>query len=81
MTSIILVFQQVYLKTKKTDRSRYEYFLPSVSFERNIYNNKELGLINLLSNAYVKNVEVDQTTKMLVNDFNWKSRPLSNIRV
>ena len=65
---------------KKTDRSRYEYFLPSVSFERNIYNNKELGLINLLSNAYIKNVEVDQTTKMLVNDFNWKSRPLSNIR-
>ena len=51
-----------------------------MSFERNIYNDKKLGLVKLLSSAYVKNVEVDQTTKMWVNDFNWKSKPLSNIK-
>ena len=70
----------VFEDLKKNDRSRYEYFLPSVSFERNIYNDKEFGLINLLSSAYVKNVEIDQTTKMWVNDFNWKSKPLRNIK-
>ncbi|OUW49089.1 MAG: hypothetical protein CBD56_01290 [Candidatus Pelagibacter sp. TMED196] len=78
-TNYLGVSASVFEDLKKTDRSKYEYFLPSVSFERNIYNDKKLGLINLLSSAYVKNVEVDQTTKMWVNDFNWKSRPLSNI--
>ena len=51
-----------------------------MSFERSLYDDKKIGLINLLSNAYIKNVEVDQTTKMIVNDFNWKSRPFSNFR-
>ncbi len=78
-TNYLGLSASVYEDLKKTDRSRYEYFLPSVLFERNIYNDNKLGLINLLSSAYVKNVEVDQTTKMWVNDFNWKSRSLSNI--
>ena len=78
-TNYLGLSASVFEDLKKTDRSKYEYFLPSVSFERNIYNDKKLGLINLLSSAYVKNVEVDQTTKMWVNDFNWKSKPLSNI--
>ena len=79
-TNYIGLSASVFENLKKKDRNRYEYFLPSVTFERNIYNDKKLGLINILSSAYVKNVEVDQTTKMLVNDFNWKSKPLSNIR-
>ena len=79
-TNYLGLSASVFEDLKKTDRSRYEYFLPSVSFERSIFNDKKLGLVNLLSNAYVKNVEVDQTTKMWVNDFNWKSKPLSNIK-
>ena len=58
MTKLSWSFSSIFEDLKKTDRSRYEYFLPSVSFERNIYNNNKAGLINLLSNAYVKNVEV-----------------------
>ena len=70
----------VYEDLKKKDRSRYEYIAPNVSYERNIYADKNLGLVNLLSNAYIKNVEVDQTTKMWVNDFNWKSKPFLNFK-
>ena len=70
----------VYENLKKTDRSRYEYIAPSISFERNIFADEKIGLVNILSNAYIKNVEVDQTTKMWVNDFNWKSRPFGNFK-
>ena len=43
----------MYEDLKKTDRSRYEYILPNLSFERNIINDEKVGLVNLLSNAYV----------------------------
>ena len=70
----------MYEDLKKTDRSRYEYILPNLSFDRNIFSDEKLGLVNIFSNAYIKNVEVNQTTKMWVNDFNWKSRPFSNYK-
>ena len=70
----------LYEDLKKTDRSRYEYMLPNLSFERNIITDERVGLVNFLSNAYIKNVEVDQTTKMWINDFNWKSRSFSNFK-
>jgi len=68
----------VYEDLKKKDRTRYEYMFPNLSFQRNIFADEKLGLVDILSNAYVKNVEVDQTTKMWINDFNWNSRPFTN---
>ena len=70
----------VYENLKKTDRSRFEYILPSLSFERNILADEKIGLVSFLSNAYIKNVEVDQTTKMWINDVNWKSRSFLNFK-
>ena len=65
---------------KKTDRTRYEYIAPSASFSRNVFADEKIGIIDIFSNAYVKNYDVDQTTKMWVNDLNWKSRPFRNIK-
>ena len=68
----------LYEDLKKT-RTRYEYIVPDASFSRNIFADERIGLIDVFSNAYVKNVEVDQTTKMWINDFN-KSRPFRNFK-
>ncbi len=65
---------------KKTDRTKYEYVIPNASFSRNIFSDERMGLVDIFSNAYVKNINVDQTTKMWINDFNWISRPFKNIR-
>ena len=65
---------------KKTDRTRYEYIAPSATYSRNIFADEKLGLVDIYSNAYVKNYDVDQTTKMWINDFNWKSRPFRNFK-
>jgi len=70
----------VYEDLKKTDRSRYEYLLPNMSYERNIFADEDLGLISIFSNAYAKNVNVNDTTYMWVNDVNWKSKPFTNFK-
>ena len=70
----------LYEDRKKIDRSRFEYVIPDVSYERNIFSDDKIGLVNIFSNAYVKNVNVDQTTKMWINDVNWKSKPFSNLK-
>ncbi len=69
----------MYEDLKKTDRSRYEYILPNLSFQRDLLADERIGLVDIFSNAYVKNINVNQTTKMWVNDINWNSRP-SNFR-
>ena len=62
----------------KTDRSKYEYVLPNIVYERNLVSNEKVGIIDLYSNAIAKNYKVNQTTKFLVNDLEWKSKSFSN---
>ena len=66
--------------TEIVDRKRYEYILPNLVFERNIYSSDKFGLVDIYSNAFAKNYSVNQYTKMFVNDFNWKSRPFLNLK-
>ena len=70
----------VYEDLKKNDRTRYEYILPNLSYEKNVFSDEKFGLVDVLSNAYVKNVDVNQTTKMWINDVNWKSGPFANFK-
>ena len=79
-TNFIGFSASMYEDLKKTDRSRYEYVLPNLSFERNIFADEDLGLINIFSNAYAKNVNVNDSTKMWINDVNWKSKPFTNFK-
>jgi len=67
-----------YQDLNKTDRSKYEYILPNVVYERNLVSNEKIGIIDLYTNAIAKNYNVNQTTKFLVNDIGWKSRSFSN---
>ena len=67
-----------YEDTTKVDRSKYEYVLPNLVYERNLLSDKKIGIIDLYTNAIAKNFNVDQTTKFLVNDFSWKSRSFTN---
>ena len=59
------------------DRTRYEYILPNIAFEKNIFSSENLGLVDIYSSAFVKNYKVNQYTKMFINDFNWRSKQYS----
>ena len=60
------------------DRSKYEYILPNLVYERNLVSSEKIGIIDLYTNAIAKNYKVNQTTKFLVNNIGWKSRSFSN---
>jgi LPS-assembly protein len=55
------------------DRSKYEYLLPYISFEKNLVTNPKYGFLDLASKIRVRNYDVNKQTEFLVNDFNWKS--------
>tara|TARA_B100000029_G_scaffold441355_1_gene459121 strand:- start:1856 stop:4204 length:2349 start_codon:yes stop_codon:yes gene_type:complete len=67
-----------YEDLNKTDRSKYEYVLPNLVYERNLVSNDKIGIIDLYTNAIAKNYNVNQTTKFLINDLGWKSKSFSN---
>ncbi len=60
------------------DRTKYEYILPNIVYERNLLSNDKIGIIDLYSSAIAKNYNVNQTTKFLINDFGWRSRSFGN---
>ncbi len=54
--------------------------LPNLVFERNVFTDEKLGMLDIHSNAFAKNYNVNQTTKMLVNDFSWRSNIFTNLK-
>ena len=67
-----------YEDLNKIDRSKYEYVLPNIVYERNLLSNDKIGIIDLYTSAIAKNYNVNQTTKFLVNNVGWKSRSFNN---
>ena len=61
------------LKENYTDK--YEYILPELFLDKNLFNNN-LGNLNLQSNLKVRNYDTNKVTKFLVNDFEWKSKDI-----
>ena len=68
------------LTSEDSDKTRFEYSLPNILFERNLFTGDKTGVFDIRSNAFVKNYKVDQTTKFWVNDINWQSNPFTNLR-
>ena len=62
------------LKENYTDK--YEYILPELFLDKNLFNN-DFGNLNLQTNLKVRNYDTNKITKFLVNDFDWKSKDVS----
>ena len=67
-----------YEDMNKTDRSKYEYVLPNIVYERNLISNEKIGIIDLYTNAIAKSYNVNHTTKFLVNNVGWRSKSFNN---
>ena len=67
------------LTAEDSDKTRFEYSLPNILFERNLFTSDKAGVFDVRSNAFVKNYKVNQTTKFWVNDINWQSNPFISL--
>ena len=67
------------LTASDSDKTRFEYSVPNILFERNIFTGDSTGVFDLKSNAFVRNYKVNQTTKFWINDINWQSNPFISL--
>ena len=51
---------------------KYEYILPDLIFDKNLFANNKYGSLDLTSNLNVHNYDTNKFTKFLVNDLDWK---------
>lgn len=58
------------LKDKQNDK--YEYILPDIIFDKNLFASSKYGNLDLTSNLNVHNYDTNKFTRFLVNDLNWK---------
>ena len=61
----------VYETLKESSKDKYEYILPDITIDKNLFSNNNFGNLDLQSNFKVHNYETNKLTSFLVNDFNW----------
>ena len=66
----------IYETLKEDFNDKYEYILPEITLDKNIFSNEKLGSLDLQSNFKVHNYDTNKLTNFLVNDFNWSSNEI-----
>ena len=64
----------IYETLKDSYNDKYEFILPEVTIDKNLFSNKQLGNLDLRTNFKVHNYDTNKNTNFLVNDFDWTFR-------
>jgi LPS-assembly protein len=67
----------VYETLKNDYDDKYEYILPEVTLEKNLFNDEQLGNLDLQTNYKIHQYDTNKFTNFLVNDFNWSSKEIN----
>ncbi len=63
----------VYETLKDNYNDKYEYILPDLYFDTNLFNNIKYGTADFSSNVKIHNYDTNKFSKFFVNDIKWKS--------
>ncbi len=61
----------VYETLKDSYNDKYEFILPEITIDKNLFSNKQLGNLDLRTNFKVHNYDTNKNTSFLINDFDW----------
>ncbi len=61
---------------KGSYNDKYEYILPEIIFDKNLFNDDTLGTLDLQTNLKVHNYDTNKLSNFLINDLNWQSKNL-----
>ena len=72
----------IYQTLKETTDEKYEYILPEITLDKNLYSDEDLGIVGLQSNLKIHNFQTNKLLNSFVNDFDWSSKNFftSNIK-
>ncbi len=63
----------VFETTKENYEDKYEFVVPEITFDKNLFNNEQFGSLDLQTNLKIRNYETNKLENFLVNDFDWES--------
>ena len=66
----------VYETLKDSYTDKYEYILPEVTIDKNLFNDDKFGSLDLQTNLKIHNYEENKHSKFLVNDIDWTSKEI-----
>ena len=64
----------VYETLNENYNDKYEYILPDILFDKNLFQSQSLGILDLQSNLKINNYETNKTSQTFINDFDWMSK-------
>ena len=67
----------IYETLKENYNDKYEYILPEITLDKNLFSNSILGNLDLQTNLKVHNYDTNKLTNFLVNDLNWNFREIN----
>ncbi len=67
----------VYETLKDDYNDKYEYILPDITFDKNLFSGGKFGNLDLNSNFKVRNFDTNKTTKFFVNNFDWDIKKIN----
>ena len=71
----------VYETLKDNYNDKYEYILPEITLDKNLFSNENLGTLEFQANYKAHNFDTNKLNNFLINDFNYESNDkiLSNL--
>ena len=67
----------VYETLKDNYNDKYEFILPEITFDKNLFSSNNFGNLDLQTNFKINNYDTNKITNFLINDFNWSSNELN----
>jgi len=64
----------IYENLRDTYNDKYEYVLPDLVVDKNLFSSVQYGYADLKSNLNIHNYDTNKISKFLINDIDWKSR-------
>ena len=64
----------IFETTKENYEDKYEFILPEIIFDKNLFNDDKFGSLDLQTNLKVRSYETNKHENFLVNDFDWESK-------
>ena len=68
----------IYETLNDSYEDKYEYILPEITFDKNLFSNNKFGNLDLQTNYKVRNYDTNKFTNFLVNDFNWEYKEINS---
>ena len=62
----------VFETTKSSYEDKYEFILPEITFDKDLFNDEKLGSLDIQSNFKVRNYDTNKLESFFVNNLNWE---------